>query len=61
MMGEEAKKDASMNAFLLQTDLTEMEGKKKEVLARIGEAVYEANQGGTVFGVLRTVRGSCAA
>ena len=46
LMGEEAKKDASMNAFLLQTDLTEMEGKKKDVFVRIGEAVYEANQSG---------------
>jgi len=46
MMGEEAKKDASMNAFLLQTDLNEMEGKKKEVLVQIGEAVYEASQSG---------------
>lgn len=46
LMGEEAKKDPSMNAFLMQTDLSEMETKKKEVFAKIGEAVYEANQKG---------------
>ena len=46
LMGEEAKKDASMNAFLMQTDLNEMEKKKQEVLARIGEAVMEAGSGG---------------
>ncbi|MEL7603773.1 MAG: zinc ribbon domain-containing protein, partial [Bacillota bacterium] len=50
LMGEEAKKDASMNAFLLQTDLNEMEKKKREVFARIGEAVYEANQNGGRYG-----------
>ena len=42
LMGEEAKKDASMNAFLLQTDLSDMEKKKQEVLAKIGAAVFEA-------------------
>lgn len=46
LMGEEAKKDASMNAFLLKTDLNEMEKKKRDVFVRIGEAVYEANQNG---------------
>jgi ribosomal protein L40E len=46
LMGEEAKKDASMNAFLLQTDLSEMEKKKQAVLAKIGAAVYEANRQG---------------
>jgi hypothetical protein len=46
LMGEEAKKDASMNAFLLQTDLSDMEAKKQEVFAKIGSAVYEANQKG---------------
>ncbi len=46
LMGEEVKKDPSMNAFLMQTDLSEMETKKKEVFAKIGEAVYEANQKG---------------
>lgn len=43
LMGEEAKKDASMNAFLLKTEVSELAGKKKEALARIGEAVYEAH------------------
>lgn len=44
LMGEEAKKDASMNAFLLKTEVGELTGKKKEALARIGEAVYEAHK-----------------
>jgi ribosomal protein L40E len=46
LMGEEAKKDASMNAFLIQTDLNELEKKKQGVLARIGAAVLEARSGG---------------
>lgn len=46
LMGEEAKKDASMNAFLLQTDLNDMEKKKQEVLARIGAAVLEESRKG---------------
>lgn len=46
LMGEDAKKDASMNAFLLQADLNELEKKKQEVLARIGAAVLEARGSG---------------
>ncbi len=46
LMGEEAKKDASMNAFLLQTDLNEMDKKKQDVLARIGAAVLEGSRSG---------------
>lgn len=42
LMGEEAKNDASMNAFLLQSDVSSLEGKRREVLARIGEAVCDA-------------------
>lgn len=41
LMGEDAKKDASMNAFLLKTEVGELTGRKKEALARIGEAVYD--------------------
>lgn len=44
LMGEEAKKDASMNAFLLKTEVGELNSKKREALARIGEAVYEAHK-----------------
>ncbi len=46
LMGEEAKKDASVNAFLLQGDLNEMERKRQEAYARIGEAVCEAHKSG---------------
>jgi ribosomal protein L40E len=46
LMGEEAKKDASMNAFLLKTEMGELDLKKREALARIGEAVYEAYKSG---------------
>lgn len=44
LMGEEAKKDADMNAFLAKSELNEITGKKKEALAKIGEAVYEAHK-----------------
>lgn len=44
LMGEEAKKDASMNAFLLKTEVGELNSKKREALAKIGEAVYEAHR-----------------
>ncbi|MGE5496247.1 MAG: zinc ribbon domain-containing protein [Burkholderiales bacterium] len=44
LMGEEVKKDASMNAFILKTEVGELNTKKREALARIGEAVYEAHK-----------------
>lgn len=44
LMGEEAKKDASLNAFLLQSDASDMEKQKQDVLARIGAAVLSAHQ-----------------
>ena len=43
LMGEEAKKDASLNAFLLQNDVGDLEKQKQDVLARIGAAVLSAN------------------
>lgn len=43
LMGEEAKKDASMNAFLLKTEVSDLNGKKQAALARIGQAVYDAH------------------
>ncbi len=42
LMGEEIQKDASMNAFLLQNEVNELRNKKRDVLARIGQSVYEA-------------------
>ena len=42
LMGEEAKKDESMNAFLLKSEVSELEGKQNEVLARIGREVFDA-------------------
>jgi uncharacterized OB-fold protein len=44
LMGEEAKKDASLNAFLLQSDVSDLEKQKQDVLARIGAAVMDAHQ-----------------
>ena len=44
LMGEEAKKDASMNAFLLKTEVSELSSKKQAALARIGQAVYDAHR-----------------
>lgn len=44
IMGEEVQKDASMKAFLLKTDISELRDKKQSAFARIGLAVYEANQ-----------------
>lgn len=40
-MSEEAKNDGSMNAFLLNGELSELKNKKQTALARIGIAVYE--------------------
>jgi methionyl-tRNA synthetase len=42
LMGEEMQKDASMNAFLLQNDVTELKNKKRDVLAKVGQAVFDA-------------------
>ncbi len=50
LMGEDAKKDASMNAFLLKTELGELGGRKKEALAKIGEAVYESHKQSGKYG-----------
>ncbi len=44
LMGEEIQKDASVNALFLQNDVTELKNKKKDVLAKIGQAVYDAHQ-----------------
>ena len=44
LMGEEMQKDASVNALFLHNDLTELSSKKKDTLAKIGQAVYEAHQ-----------------
>ncbi len=44
LMGEEIQKDASMNALLLHNDVTELKNKKRDVLAQIGQAVYETYQ-----------------
>lgn len=44
LMGEDMQKDASMNALLLHNDVTELKNKKKDVLAKIGQAVYDAHQ-----------------
>ncbi len=46
LMDEEARNDASMNAFLLQSDVSELESKRLKVLARIGEAVYAKRDSG---------------
>lgn len=46
LMGEEARNDASMNAFLLQSDVSGLESKRTEVLARIGEAVCAQRSSG---------------
>ena len=42
LMDEEARNDVSMNAFLLQSDVSSLAGKKRDVFARIGEAVCAA-------------------
>jgi ribosomal protein L40E len=64
LMGEEAKKDASMNAFFLKTEVGELNTKKREALARIGEAVYEAhrsagkyNEFGDLYGEVENIDG----
>jgi hypothetical protein len=44
LMGEEIQKDASMNAFLLQNDVTELKNKKRDLLAKIGQDVYNAHK-----------------
>ncbi len=44
LMGEEAKKDESMNAFLLKSEVSDLQGKQNEVLARIGRDVYESHR-----------------
>ncbi len=44
LMGEEMKKDASVNALFLQNDVTELKNNKKDVLAKIGQAIYDAHQ-----------------
>ena len=46
LMGEEAQNDASMKGLLLHTDLTELKNKKRDILARIGQAVLEARGAG---------------
>jgi len=44
LMGEDAKKDESMNAFLLKSELSELSGKQDELLVRIGRQAYEAHR-----------------
>ncbi len=44
LMGEEAKKDESMNAFLLKGEVSELQGKQNEVLTRIGRDAFEAHR-----------------
>ena len=44
LMGEEMQKDASMNALLLHNDVTELKNKKRDVLAKIGQAVYDEHK-----------------
>jgi ribosomal protein L40E len=44
LMGEDAKKDASMNSFLLKTEVGELGTKKQAALARIGQAVYDEHK-----------------
>lgn len=44
LMGEEAKKDASMNAFLLKTEVSELNSKKQAALARLGQTVYDSHR-----------------
>jgi hypothetical protein len=44
LMGEDAKKDESMNAFLLKSELSELAGKQNELLARVGREAYAAHQ-----------------
>jgi ribosomal protein L40E len=44
LMGEEAKKDESMNAFLLQSELSELCGKQNEVLVQVGRAAFDAHR-----------------
>lgn len=40
-----------MNALLLQNDVTELKNKKRDVLAKIGQAVYDAHQKNGGFSV----------
>ncbi len=44
LMGEDAKKDESMNAFLLKTEVSELQGKQSEVFARIGREILDAHR-----------------
>jgi ribosomal protein L40E len=44
LMGEEAKKDEAMNAFLLKSELSDLTGKQNEVLARIGREAFDAHR-----------------
>ncbi len=50
LMGEEMQKDASMNALLLHNDVTELKNKKRDVLAKIGQAVYDAHKSQGSYG-----------
>lgn len=42
LMGEDAKKDSNLNAFLLNNEVGELNSKKQEALAKAGAAAYEA-------------------
>ena len=44
LLGDEAKQDESMNAFLLKTEVSELQGKQNDVLARIGREIFDAHK-----------------
>lgn len=52
LMGEEAQGDASMNALLLHTDVSQLRDKRRDVLARIGEEVCQTREKYPQFGAL---------
>lgn len=44
LMGEEAKNDESMQAFLTQTEVSDLQSERDGILAKIGQAVFEARR-----------------
>jgi membrane protease subunit (stomatin/prohibitin family) len=44
LMGEDVRKDESMNAFLLKTEVSELTGKQDEVFAKIGREIFGAHR-----------------
>jgi membrane protease subunit (stomatin/prohibitin family) len=50
LMGEEAKKDSDLNAFLLKSEVGELNSKKQEALAKVGAAAFDAYKASGRYG-----------